>query len=137
MTKKIAGLLAGFAMAATLLPPGVALAGIGEELTLAQQHSLLAYRTGGRGAERALPHLQHVLNCLVGPGGDGYDITPPNMDPCANAGKGALNDAVNPAQKAKIANAIGLVKAAMKLTDGEQIQVAATELAGRRQPALL
>ena len=67
-------MLAAIAMAATLPP---AQAGIGEELTIAQTHSLLAYRTGGRGAERALPHLQHVLNCLVGPGGEGYNITPP------------------------------------------------------------
>ena len=119
-------MLAAIAMAATLPP---AQAGIGEELTIAQTHSLLAYRTGGRGAERALPHLQHVLNCLVGPGGEGYNITPPNMDPCASAGKGALNDAASPAQKAKITQAIGLVKTAMTITDGEKLQAAATELA--------
>jgi hypothetical protein len=126
--KKLTAILAGIAIAATL-PPTVALAGIGEELTIAQTHSLLAYRSGGRGPERAMPHLQHVLNCLVGPGGDGYNITPPNMDPCAGAGKGALNDAASPAQKTKITNAIGLVKAAMKLTEGEKIEAAATELA--------
>ena len=124
--KKHTAMLAAIAMAATVPP---AQAGIGEELTIAQTHSLLAYRSGGRGPERAMPHLQHVLNCLVGPGGDGYNITPPNMDPCASAGKGALNDAVSPAQKAKITNAIGLVKAAMKLTEGEKIEAAATEIA--------
>jgi hypothetical protein len=125
--KKLTAMLAGFAMAATV--PTLALAGIGEEITIAKTHSLLAYRSGGRGPERAMPHLQHVLNCLVGPGGDGYDITPPNTDPCANAGKGALNDAANPAQKAKITQAIGMVKAAMKLTEGEKIELAATEIA--------
>jgi len=93
MKKNVAGMLAGFAIAGMLLPLGPALAGIGEELTIAQTHSLLAYRSGGRGVGGAKTHLQHVLNCLVGPGGDGYNATPPNMDPCASSGKGALNDA--------------------------------------------
>jgi hypothetical protein len=124
-----AGLLAGIAMAATLLPPSMALAGIGEELTLAQQHALLAYRSGGRGVGGAKTHLQHVLNCLVGPGGDGYNATPPMMDPCASSGKGALNDAVSPAQKTKITAAIGMVKAAFAIEDPEKMQATATEIA--------
>jgi hypothetical protein len=110
-----AGLLAGIAMAATLLPPSMALAGIGEELTLAQQHALLAYRSGGRGVGGAKTHLQHVLNCLVGPGG--------------SSGKGALNDAVSPAQKTKITAAIGMVKAAFAIEDPEKMQATATEIA--------
>ena len=124
-----AGALAGFAMAATLLPPTMALAGIGEELTIAQQHSLLAYRSGGRGVGGAKTHLQHVLNCLVGPGGEGYDVKPPMMDPCASSGKGALNDAVSPAQKTKITAALGLVKAAFAIEDPEKMQAATTEIA--------
>ena len=77
--KKIgAGMLAGFAIAATL--PSVALAGIGEELTIAQTHALLAYRSGGRGTGAgAKPHLQHVLNCLVGPGGILDSLLPPDQ----------------------------------------------------------
>ena len=129
--KKIgAGMLAGFVIAATLLPPTMALAGIGEELTLAQQHSLLAYRSGGRGTgSGAKPHLQHVLNCLVGPGGEGYNAAPPNMDPCAGSGKGALNDATSPAQKAKITAAIAMVKAAFEINEAPAMEAAATDLA--------
>jgi len=118
-------------LAVALLAPSAALAGIGEELTLAQTQALLAYRFGGRGPERAMQNLQHVLNCLVGPGGDGYNVTPPNTDPCAadKTNKGAINDAVNPAQKAKITAIIAQVKADMTITDGPKLQDAATALA--------
>jgi hypothetical protein len=129
MKKNIAGMLAGFAIAGLMLPPTMALAGIGEELTIAQQHSLLAYRSGRGGVGGAKTHLQHVLNCLVGPGGEGYNNTPPMMDPCATSGKGALNDAVSPAQKEKIVKAVGLVKAAFAIEESEKMQEAATEIA--------
>ena len=36
-------------------------------------------------------HLHHTLNCLVGPGGDGFDAK--QMNPCAQAGNGAIPDA--------------------------------------------
>jgi hypothetical protein len=140
------------------LAPIAALAGIGEELTLAQTHALLAYRSGGRG-ERGIAqgrmHLHHVINCLVGPGGDGYDLTPPppvagrgrgaaadadappapatppNMDPCAGdkTNKGAVNDAASPAQKQKVLAAVALAKADLEITDNEKLTEAATTLA--------
>jgi len=125
-----------------------AFAGIGEELSLAQTHALLAYRTGGRG-ERGITaghmYLHHVINCLVGPGGDGYDLTQPDlgpgrnsaatapspMDPCAadKSNKGALNDATSPAQKQKILAAVALEKADLEITDNEKLTDAATALA--------
>ncbi len=140
------------AVAATLAFCGAAtsvLAGIGEELSLAQTHALLAYRVGGRG-ERGLTsghmYFQHVINCLVGPGGQGYDLTQPDlgpggrnpaasaptgMDPCANdkTNKGALNDAASPAQKQKVQAALTLAKAALLITDNEKLTEAATALA--------
>jgi len=126
----------------------MAFAGIGEELTLAQTHALLAYRFGGRG-ERGITqgrmYMQHVLNCLVGPGGAGYDLTAPDlgpgrgggpqtpapMDPCAadKSNKGAVNDATSPAQKQKVLAAIALIKADMEITDNEKFTDAATALA--------
>jgi len=125
-----------------------AFAGIGEELSLAQTHALLAYRAGGRG-ERGITtgrmYLHHVINCLVGPGGDGYDLTAPDlgpgrggapqapasMDPCAadKSNKGALNDAVSPAQKQKIQTAVALAEAGLEITDNEKLTDAATALA--------
>jgi hypothetical protein len=90
-------------------------------------------------------YVQHVLNCLVGPGGEGYDLTQPPlgagrnpaatapspMDPCASdkTNKGALNDATSPAQKQKVQAAIDLAKAALAITDNEKLTEAATALA--------
>jgi hypothetical protein len=89
-------------------------------------------------------HFHHVLNCLVGPGGPGYDLTapdlgagrgapqtPPNMDPCASdkTNKGALNDATSPAQKQKIQAAIDLVNADLQITENDKLTEAATALA--------
>jgi hypothetical protein len=131
MKRRITFLIAALAIAA---PQAPAFAGIGEELALAQTHALLAYRSGGRG-ERGITqgkmHFHHVLNCLVGPGGQGYDVTPPNMDPCASdkTNKGALNDAANPAQKQKIQAAIALTRADLEITDNEKLTEAATALA--------
>lgn len=36
-------------------------------------------------------HLQHVINCLVGPAGEGYD--PAQANPCKDQGFGAIPDA--------------------------------------------
>jgi hypothetical protein len=36
-------------------------------------------------------HMQHVINCLVGPAGDGFD--PAQANPCKDQGFGALPDA--------------------------------------------
>ena len=139
------------AIAATLALSGAAtaaFAGIGEELSLAQTHALLAYRFGGRG-ERGITmghmYFQHALNCLVGPGGQGYDLTQPDvgpgrnpaatapspMDPCAadKTNKGALNDAVSPAQKQKVQAAIDLTRASMTITDNDKLTEAATAVA--------
>ena len=157
--RRIAILTAAAVIAAPLVPM-IAYAGIGEELTLAQTHALLAYRSGGRG-ERGIAqghmYFHHVLNCLVGPGGTGYDLTPPvmpagrgrgpaapadadaapvpatppNMDPCASdkTNKGALKDAASPAQKQKVQAAIDLTNAALEITDNEKLTEAATALA--------
>jgi hypothetical protein len=145
---------------AGLFAGSTAFAGIGEELTLAQTHALLAYRSGGRGERgiaQARMHFHHVLNCLVGPGGKGYDLTPPvmpagrgrggadaaadapppapatppNMDPCASdkTNKGALNDAASPAQKQKVQAAIDLANTALTITENEKVTEAATALA--------
>jgi hypothetical protein len=122
------------ALTATAFMGCPAFAGIGEELTIAQTHALLAFRTGGRGERgiaTAQTHLHHVINCLVGPGGAGYDVTPPLMDPCAadKSNKGALNDATSADQKQKIQSAIDLARASLAITDNARLQEQTTALA--------
>lgn len=147
MRKTIAPYFA-FGATALMLAPVAAFAGIGEELSLAQTHALLAYRTGGRG-ERGIAtarmHIHIVINCMVGPGGDGYDLTapdlgpgrggapaaPPNMAPCAadKTSKGALKDAAGAEQKQKVMAVIALAKADLDITDNDKLTEAATALA--------
>ena len=134
MHARLIAVTAAIALAGAALVSTAAFAGIGEELTVAQTHALLAYRSGGRGERgiaTARTHLHHVINCLVGPGGDGYDVTPPLMDPCAadKTNKGALNDATSPAQKQKVQAAIDLAKANLAITDNARMQEQATALA--------
>jgi hypothetical protein len=50
-------------------------------------------------------HLHHVVNCLVGPGGPGFDAN--ELNPCAG-GNGAIKDAAgaSPAQKKSMQQAL-------------------------------
>ena len=73
---------------AVLLVPGAALADGHSEIVLAEQHAGLAAGSGDIAVVHA--HLHHTLNCLVGPGGAGFDAN--QMNPCANAGHGAIPD---------------------------------------------
>ena len=75
-----------------------ALADVAGQLTVAQTHAGLAAKAAA--VDGVHMHLHHALNCLVGPGGAGFDAGQAN--PCANAGKGALPEATDAGQKAKI-----------------------------------
>jgi hypothetical protein len=68
--------------------PGSALADPHSQIVLAEQHAGLAAQSTDVALVRA--HLHHALNCLVGPGGPGFDAH--EMNPCANAGNGAIPD---------------------------------------------
>lgn len=62
----------------------------------AKQQTATAAAHAGMAAAAAEPamvkgHLQHVVNCLVGPAGEGYDASQAN--PCKDQGFGALQDA--------------------------------------------
>ena len=46
-------------------------------------------------------HLHHVLNCLVGKDGDGFDASAGN--PCQGKGDGAINDATDNVMKSTLA----------------------------------
>jgi hypothetical protein len=76
-----------FAFVALLLS-GPALADAHSQIVLAGQHAGLAAQSIDVALLRA--HLHHTMNCLVGPGGPGFDAH--EMNPCANAGHGAIPD---------------------------------------------
>ncbi|MBA2589282.1 MAG: hypothetical protein H0U98_11745 [Alphaproteobacteria bacterium] len=87
-------LLAG--AAALLATP--AFADLAGELSTAQTHAGMAATQAD--IAMAHKHLQHAVNCLVGPGGAGFDEAAGN--PCGKAGAGAINDSTDAAQKAKL-----------------------------------
>jgi hypothetical protein len=75
--------------AVLLFLPAAAFADARTEIALAAQHAGLAAQSGD--IKLVHTHLHHTLNCLVGPGGPGFDAH--EMNPCVNAGHGAIPDA--------------------------------------------
>jgi hypothetical protein len=71
----------------------------------AAQHAGIAAGQGNIGGVRT--HLHHVLNCLVGPDGEGFDQSAGN--PCANAG-GAIPQTSDAAMKRKLEMIAGEVR---------------------------
>src|SRR5271166_2844819 len=94
--------LAAFAAASFALALGAssqALAGdSAKEAATAAAHAGMA--ASAANVPTAHAHLHHVINCLVGPKGDGFDAT--NANPCAAQGDGAIPDAADAATKAKL-----------------------------------
>ena len=91
--KKIALLAACAALMAT--PAFADLAG---ELSTAQTHAGMA--STQTDIAMVHKHLQHAVNCLVGPSGAGFDEAAGN--PCGKAGPGAIPDSTDAAVKAKL-----------------------------------
>src|SRR5215472_11179067 len=59
-----------------------------QEVNTALQHAGMS--AGSAKIEDVHAHLHHVINCLVGPSGAGFDSTA--EDPCKGQGTGAMND---------------------------------------------
>ena len=76
-------------------------ADLGSEITNAQTHAGLAAKAADINGVHM--HMHHALNCLVGPGGDGFDAK--QMNPCAQSGNGAIPDEMDAAKKAKLTTA--------------------------------
>lgn len=113
-----------FALAAGL--PAIAWADAASETVTAQMHADLAAHASDLAGVQM--HLHHALNCLVGPGGEGFD--PKQMNPCANAGKGAIPDSTDPAQKKELTTVADKLKTGIAATDIKSARQVATETAG-------
>ena len=68
-----------------------------QEISTALQHAGMS--AGSSKLEDVHAHLHHVINCLVGPSGNGFDSTA--EDPCKGQGSGAINDVDNKSKKRK------------------------------------
>jgi len=85
-----------------------AAADLNGEIVNATEHA--DYAAAGANIEAVHMHLHHTLNCIVGPGGMGFDAK--QMNPCANSGNGIIPDSTNAANKT------ALEGAAAKARDG-------------------
>jgi hypothetical protein len=82
-----------------------------DEIGTAHAHALMAQ--SATSVAMAHTHLHHVINCLVGPGGNGFDAAA--GDPCKGQGNGAIPDAMaDHALHAKLESALGDAQAGLK-----------------------
>ena len=86
------------------------------------QAGLAAAATDMKGTQM---HLQHVVNCLVGPKGKGFDAAPGN--PCKDQGNGAIADTKDKKQKAALNQALAKARAGLKAKDMAAAQKDATQ----------
>lgn len=92
-----------------------------KEISTAAQHA--GYAGDATVLKTTYTHLHHVINCLVGPSGDGFDAKEAN--PCAAMGAGAIPDSSDAATKMALSAAATKAKAGL----------AAKELAAARADA--
>jgi len=94
-----------------------------KEVSTAATHAGLAAKaTDMKGTQM---HLQHVVNCLVGPKGKGFDAAPGN--PCKDQGNGAIADTKNSKQKKSLQAALAKANAGLKAKDMAAAQKDATD----------
>lgn len=104
------------------LAPQAASADAQQAIGIAANHAGLAAKAANINAVHT--HLHHVLNCLVGPGGEGFDAMPGN--PCAMAG-GAIPQENNAAEKTKLLNVAAQVRAGIGNNDENEAKKVATD----------
>ena len=114
--------------ALAVFAPATALADGPQAIHTAAQHAGIAAAQAD--VANVHKHLHHALNCLVGPGGDGFDAAPGN--PCAAAG-GAIPQTSDAAMKKKLEGIAAETRAAIANNDYE----AAKKAAGHIQHELM
>lgn len=84
-----------------------------KEIATAAAHAGMAL--GAADLKMAQTHLHHVVNCIVGPSGKGFDAQAGN--PCKGAGDGALVDAKgDAATEAKLHSALADAEQGLRAT---------------------
>lgn len=121
-TQKIAGalvILGGLGF----LSPGPTLADEHAAMMTLAQHAGMAAKGGD--VATVHQHLHHVLNCLVGEGGEGFDAAAGN--PCAKAG-GAIPQTSDPKMKMKLEKAAKDARMGIASNDFETAKKAAMDI---------
>ena len=97
-------------------------ADLGSEINNARTHAGLAAAAADINGVHM--HMHHALNCLVGPNGDGFDSKA--MNPCAQAGNGAIPDETDQIKKAKLLTAKNELETGLAATDLQAAKSAAS-----------
>lgn len=118
-------LLLGAAVATILVLPTAVLADAHSEIVNAEEHA--GYAAVSPGMPGVQAHLHHAVNCLVGPGGEGFD--PKQMNPCAQAGKGAIPDTTDAKKKKALEAAAAKARSGLAETDFEKAKKIAADTA--------
>ena len=108
----ICAAVGGLALLFTSCPAARA-ADAGKEIATAAQHAGYAAESTAIGMAHA--HLQHTINCLVGPKGDGFDAK--QLNPCKDFGDGAIPDTKDAIKLKSLGAALGLAEAGLKSDD--------------------
>ena len=124
--KRLSLILAGAAVASLgALTPNLAAADAKQAEGIAAMHAGLAANAGNINQVRL--HLHHVLNCLVGPGGEGFDMMAGN--PCGMAG-GAIPQEANAEMKTKLLNVAQSVRGGISDANMADAKKVATDAQG-------
>jgi hypothetical protein len=124
MRQTICAITALTASAMLFAVPSLA-ADLGGEITNAATHAGLAAQATDIGMVHT--HLHHTINCLVGPGGTGFDSK--ELNPCANTGTGAIPDSTNPQTKQELQAALAKANTGLAANDLSAAQKDASDTA--------
>jgi hypothetical protein len=116
-------MLIGAAIATLLLLPGTAFADAHSEIVNAEQHA--GFAAGAAALAEAHAHLHHTLNCLVGPAGNGFAAN--EINPCAQAGNGAIPDTQDQAKRQALEAAAAKARAGIAATTLNDAKKSAAE----------
>jgi hypothetical protein len=114
--------LAGIGLFATGVRPASTDADVNKEVSTAAQHA--GFAGSAKDMKTTQMHLHHVVNCLVGPQGQGFDASFGN--PCNGQGSGAIPDTTDSAQKASLQQALQQTLDGLKQSDMADAQKNAT-----------
>ncbi len=102
-----------------------------KELATAATHAGLA--AGAPDLKTTQMHLHHVVNCLVGPNGEGYDKS--NANPCNGQGAGGIPDTSGDKQ-AKLKSAVSKAQEGLAASDVAKAKQAGTDAQGMIKSAM-
>lgn len=120
------------ALAAGIAAGAYAAGNAATEIGTAHAHALMA--GNATSVAMAHTHLHHVINCLVGPKGVGYDAAAGT--PCKGQGNGAIPDsAADAAVHAQLEHALATARAGLKVDSLAGVHKDAAKLATTLQDA--